>query len=187
VVRAGSTIATVGASLRISAVPIGVGLRALRRRIIFETLIVRANALEKIFAQFFGLLDHFRLRPRNVQIHRFIRLLACWVFHESWASAFDLDTAARLCLDMLDICTTLAYNLCTQVEAWDVLHVEYDALFRPFALMVLALCRTHRLEAYPTKLISLHGVLITTSEASFVDQVGKLLLHEFFDLGNGFF
>lgn len=69
-----------------------------------------------------------------MQVHGLIALLARLRLHEARAATLDLDLAACLLLDVLDIVTTTANNLCTQVEAANRLETDRDLLFRPFAL-----------------------------------------------------
>jgi hypothetical protein len=96
---------------------------------------VVAHVRKEILTEFFGLLDLGRLRAGNMEIHRLVRLLASAVFHEATASSFDLDSTARLLLDMLHIGASLANHLCSKVEPRNVLHIYWDPLFRPFSLV----------------------------------------------------
>jgi hypothetical protein len=71
---------------------------------------------------------------RNVKIHVLIALLTSPVFHESRATALDLDTASGLLLDVLHIRTSMANNLSAEVKARKRFEIDRDLLFRPFAL-----------------------------------------------------
>jgi hypothetical protein len=70
-----------------------------------------------------------------MQIHILIALSASALFHESRATALDLDTASSLLLDVLDVRTTMANNLRTKVEARNGLEIDRDLLFGPFTLI----------------------------------------------------
>jgi hypothetical protein len=74
---------------------------------------------------------------RNVQIHRLVTLLSCTVFHESRASALDLNSAASLLLNMLHICTTVAHNLSSEVKTRNRFKINRDLFLRPFSLLEL--------------------------------------------------
>ena len=76
-----------------------------------------------------------------MEIHRFIALSVRAVLHKARVAAFDLDTAASLLLDMLDVSATMTYHLCPKVEARDWLKVNGNALFGPFALQFVSLSR----------------------------------------------
>jgi hypothetical protein len=74
-----------------------------------------------------------------MEIHVLITLPASTVFHESRATAFDLNTASGLLLDMLDISATMTNNLSTKVEARKWFEIDRDLLFRPFTLIKLVM------------------------------------------------
>jgi hypothetical protein len=61
------------------------------------------------------------------------------MFHESRATAFYLNTASGLLLDMLDISATMTNNLSTKVEARKWFEIDRDLLFRPFTLIKLVM------------------------------------------------
>jgi hypothetical protein len=69
-----------------------------------------------------------------MQIHRLVAFSICADFSEARATAFDLDLATGLVLNVFDVRATLAYNLGSQVESWDRLEVNWNALFWPFSL-----------------------------------------------------
>jgi hypothetical protein len=69
-----------------------------------------------------------------MQIHGLIAFSICAHFSKARPTAFDLDPAAGLVLNMLDVRTTLAHNLGSQVESLDRLQIDWNALFRPFPL-----------------------------------------------------
>jgi hypothetical protein len=70
-----------------------------------------------------------------MQIHIFITLATSTMLHESGTTAFDLDTASGLLLDVLDISTTMTNNLSTKVETRNRLKVDWNLLFWPFTLI----------------------------------------------------
>lgn len=78
-----SSVSAVRAAIGISAIPICVGFYSRWRRIRFEVLKVDANVSKQIFTQFFRFLNLGGLGSCNVQVHRFVRLLAGAVFHKS--------------------------------------------------------------------------------------------------------
>jgi len=141
----------------IGPIAIGVALHTLWWRVRFEVLVVLADALQEIQAQLFAFFDLLRLRTGDVKIHGFVGLLAGGMLHEARTAAFDLNTAAAFLLNMLDVGSSLAYNLGTEVEARNIFHVERDTLFGPFA---------------PSEFIALNGVLVSSAEAALVDQIG---------------
>lgn len=122
------------------------------------------------------------MHSRYVEIHRFIALSVCAVLHKARVAAFDLDTAASLLLNMLDVSATMTYHLCPKVEARDWLKVNGNALFGPFALQLVSLSRNSWIRAYSSKLISLNLVWLPTPETSFIDKVRQLLLHKLINL-----
>lgn len=133
---------------------------------------IYADIGQKIFAKFFSFLNLRGLRAGNMQVHWFVGLLASTVFHEAASPSLDLNSAAGFLLDVLDVRTTLSDDLCAKIEAGDVLHVYGDLFLGPFASSEFIPFKRFRLSA---------------PEASFVNQVRKLLFHELFNLFNGFF
>lgn len=71
---------------------------------------------------------------RDVQKHILIALAPSRSFHVPRAAAFDLDTAAGFLLDMLDIGSSMSYNLGAEIEARHRLNANRDFLLGPFAL-----------------------------------------------------
>lgn len=95
------------------------------------------------------------------------------MLHKAAAATFDLHLGSRLVLDILDVAATMTDHLCTQVEAGDRLKVDRNALFRPLATTELV-----TLEGWVLLLLLLLLLpLVTSTEASLVDKVRKLLLH----------
>lgn len=56
------------------------------------------------------------------------------MFNEARSATFNLDLAASLLLDMLNISTTLPDYLSTKVESGDWFEVDRKPFFGPFAL-----------------------------------------------------
>ena len=54
---------------------------------------------------------------RDVKEHVFITLTTSRVLDIAGATTFDLDTAASFLLNMLHVCSTMTYNLSTEVES----------------------------------------------------------------------
>lgn len=69
-----------------------------------------------------------------MQVHIFITFLTCTMLHESRTAAFDLYTTSRLLLYMLDICTTMTYNLRTKIKALNRFKIDWNSLLGPFTL-----------------------------------------------------
>jgi hypothetical protein len=91
------------------------------------------------------------------------------MFLESTAATLDLDSATRLLLDVLDVRSASSNDLRAQVETRNGLEIDRDALLRPLATaQVVAL--------------DLGLFLSRATEATFVDQIRKFLLHHLFDL-----
>lgn len=116
-----------------------------------------------------------------MQVHLFVALPASVMLHKAAAATFDLHLSSRLILDILDVAATMTDDLCTQVEAGDRLKVDRNALFRPLATTELV-----TLEGWVLLLRLLLLALVTSTEASLVDQVRQLLLHELVDFDDGF-
>jgi hypothetical protein len=70
-----------------------------------------------------------------VEIHRLVALLAALGLHETRAAALDLDFAAGLLLDELDVVATATDNLGAQVKAADRLKTYRYLLLGPLALV----------------------------------------------------
>lgn len=69
-----------------------------------------------------------------MQIHGLVALSPSALFHETGIAALDLNAAACLLLDMLDVCTSMADDLGSEVEAWDRFKIDGNTLFGPFTL-----------------------------------------------------
>ena len=74
-----------------------------------------------------------------MKIHRLVALFVRTMLHKARVAAFDLDTAARFLLNVLDVSTTMTYHLCSEIKARDWLEINGNALFRPFALQLVSL------------------------------------------------
>jgi hypothetical protein len=97
-------------------------------------LVVCLYLLKKFVAELLSTSYTFRTRSSNMQVHRLIALLARLRLHETRTAAFDLDFAAGLLLDELDVVATTADYLCSKVKATDGLKTYRDLLFGPFTL-----------------------------------------------------
>ena len=120
----------------IRSVAIGVRLHPLWRRVGLEAFILLSHIAQKVFAKLFRPLDFLRIWPRDMKIHRFIGFCTSAMFHEAAPTAFDLDSATSLLLDVLDICAAMANHLSSKIKARDRLHIDRYTLFGPFALQV---------------------------------------------------
>ena len=109
---------------------------------------------------------------RYVQVHRLIALAMSAMLSEAGMAAFDLNTTAGLLLYVLYVCTLMADNLSSKIEAGNGLKVYWNLLFGPFAA---------------PKLVAFDLFWLTASEASLIDKVWKLLLHHIVDFGHCFF
>ena len=69
-----------------------------------------------------------------MKIHRLITLTVCAMLHEARVAALDLYTAASFLLNMLYVSATVTYHLCPEIEARYWFEINWNALFRPFAL-----------------------------------------------------
>ena len=146
------------------------------------------HTLEEIFTHLFRLLDIVGIRSaamasvflasrqcgskgnaslRNVQIHLLITLLIGVMFSEATASSLDLYATLCFGLNVFDIASTCTYYLRSEVEAMDGFEVDGNALLRPLP---------------PPKGITLDLLRLSATEAAFIDEVGKFLFHELFDL-----
>jgi hypothetical protein len=70
-----------------------------------------------------------------VKIHVFVTLAASAMFHESRATALDLNPASGFLLDMLYISSTVANNLSTKIKSWDLFKIDWNLLLGPFTLI----------------------------------------------------
>lgn len=71
-----------------------------------------------------------------MKIHRLVTLGGEGGLNESRSTSFDLNSAASLLLDVLDIGALLADHLGSQVESTDWFKIDWDILLGPFALLV---------------------------------------------------
>ena len=110
---------------------------------------------------------------RYMKIHLLITLSASAMFHKSRVATLDLDTASSLLLNMLDVSASMTHNLCSQIKSWKGLKINWDTLFRPFALAGSQSCDAMipAKTTYPSKFISLNCIWFSTSETSLIDQV----------------
>ena len=122
-----------------------------------------------------------------MEIHRFIALSICAMFHEAGITALDLNSAPSFLLDMLDVGTTMTYHLCSKVEARDWLEINGNALFWPFALQVVSSHELFRACAYSSKFITLNLIRLSTSKTSLVHKIRQFLLHKLVYLLDSFF
>ena len=123
-----------------------------------------------------------RLYERNVEIHGLVALLAAHWLHETRATALDLDFAASLLLDELDVVATATDNLGSQVEAADRLKTYRHLLLGPLALMIISMLKIGWKEvAYSTILIALELLRFATTEPALIYEVREIFLHHLFD------
>ena len=94
---------------------------------------------------------------RYVQIHGLVAFPVRAVLHKAGIAPFDLDAASSFLLDMLYVSSTVAHDLCSQVEALDWLKVDRNTFFGPFTT---------------SKFVSLDLLRFSTSESSLIDEVG---------------
>jgi hypothetical protein len=95
-------------------------------------------------------------------------------------------------LYMIDIRTAMPNDLCAKVKALDWLEVNWNSLLRPFALNKAELVRRvakigEGFQAYTTEFIPLNLVGFSPPESPLIDEIRKLLLHQFFNLLYSFF
>lgn len=69
-----------------------------------------------------------------MQIERLVRFLAGAVLHKPRTTALDLNTTARLLLNVLHVGSSMTNNTGTKIEAGDGLQINGDLLLGPFAL-----------------------------------------------------
>lgn len=113
-------------------------------------LVVGANIGQEVLAEFFRLLNLSGLRASHVEVHRFIGLLPCAVFHETTSTSFDLNSTTCFLLNVFDVSTSLTDYLRTKVETRNVFHVKWDALLRPFPLQKVSLLdQPRRMQTLP--------------------------------------
>lgn len=110
-----------------------------------------------------------------MQIHGLITLVSGIVLHETRSTAFDLDTASSLLLNVFDIGAALAYDLGTKVKTRNWLEIHRDLLLWPFALCVVL--ETSRecwaqTNTYTTHGISLDLFWLSATETSLIYEIG---------------
>lgn len=71
-----------------------------------------------------------------MQIHVLVTFTSSAVFHKARTPAFYLYATSCLLLNMLDIRTTMPYDLGAKIETWERLEVDGDPLLGPFALEI---------------------------------------------------
>jgi len=69
-----------------------------------------------------------------MQKHILIALASGRSLHVARPTALDLDAAACLMLNMLDVSTAMAHNLGAKVETWHRLEADGNLLLGPFTL-----------------------------------------------------
>ena len=69
-----------------------------------------------------------------MEVHWLIAFAVGAMFHKAGISPFDLNATSGFLLDVLNVGASMTHHLCSQVEAWDGLQVDWYPLFRPFAL-----------------------------------------------------
>ena len=69
-----------------------------------------------------------------MQIHWLVAFSSGAMFNEARSATFNLDLAASLLLDMLNISTTLPDYLSTKVKSGNWFEVDRKPFFGPFAL-----------------------------------------------------
>jgi hypothetical protein len=104
-----------------------------------------------------------------MEIHLLVALHLGVVLLETASSSLDLNSAARLLLDVFYVGPTSSDNLSAQVKSRNGLEVDRDALFGPLA-------------ASQVVAFDLRRILSRATETAFVDQVGQFLLHHLFNL-----
>jgi hypothetical protein len=110
-----------------------------------------------------------------MEIHGLVAFGVGILFQETTTIALDLNAAPGFGLDMFDVRALLTNNIGAQIKARNRLKVDRDLLLRPLAT-------TSRVKIWRWALFALRA-----SEATLVDQVGQVLLHEFFYLLNSLF
>lgn len=136
-----------------------------------EPLVLLSHIGQKILTKLLRGLDVLRIGACNMKVHWLIAFTTSGMLDKSRATTFDLYSAASFLLNMLDVGAALSDDLGTKVEAGNWLQVNGYSLFWPLA---------------STEFITFDGLWFAAAESPLVDEVGELLLHQFFDLGNRF-
>ena len=119
-----------------------------------------------------------------------VSLTVSRLLEETRAAALDLDTAAGLVLDVLDVGAAMANHLGTKVEARNRLEVDGDLRLGPFTLPNVSFLQYFRRAwryKYPSKFVALVVVRLPATETAFVHQLRKLLFLQLLNHGNGLF
>jgi hypothetical protein len=119
---------------------------------------------------------------RNVEVHGLVALLSTVWLHEAGTATFDLDLAACLLLDELDVIASATDNLCAQVKAANRLKTYGDLLFGPLALGIVSnMLAGIAWATYSAELVTLEVLGLPAAEATFVYEVRKVFLHHLLD------
>ena len=117
-----------------------------------------------------------------MEVHGLIALLAAVWLHEARAATLDLNLAACLLLDVLDIVATATNNLSSQIKSVDRFKVYRYFFLWPLALLLVSNVPARQREvAYPTKFVPLKVLWLATAETAFVYKVREILLHHLFN------
>ena len=121
-----------------------------------------------------------------MQEHFLVALPVGRSFQVAGTLALDLYAAAGFLLNVFNIGSAMANDLCTKVEARNRFKADGDLLFGPFPLWFVSnLYKRRDLgKVYSAKLVKLHLLPVPTTEPPLVDQRWELLLHELLNLGN---
>jgi hypothetical protein len=86
-----------------------------------------------------------------MKIHILIALTTSTMFDECRATSLYLNTTSSLLLDVLDICTAVAYNLSAEIEARKRFEIDGYLLFGPFTLLIKSayILSSNRAETLP--------------------------------------
>jgi hypothetical protein len=108
-----------------------------------------------------------------MKIHVLIALAISTRLHESRATALDLDAASSLLLDVLHVSSSMTNDLSTKVKARNRFKVNGNLLLRPFTLFSVNHFELEFVnETYSSKLVSLDLLWLSSTEASFIHEVG---------------
>ena len=106
-----------------------------------------------------------------MKIHGLVALLVSSMFHEPRPLAFNLYATSGFLLDVLYVCTSMSYNLGTEIETGKRLKIDRDALLGPFALPKLANIQAYQgcISIYTSKLVSFELFRFPATEPPFID------------------
>lgn len=90
------------------------------------------------------MLDFVGVGAGYMKVHWLIALLVGAVLDESRIASLDLNPTSSLLLNMLDVSTSVANYLRSQIKTLDGLEVDWDALLRPFTLFLRSELHTRR-------------------------------------------